>query len=306
MLRRLRPRLVHYSFMGSLPPDAAARPLWGWPQYLVSDQASSPRSAGSAPRPLAWRLLHLAKARLVGAGIRHFIAHSRFVERRLRRESLVPAAKLSLLYNPVNLDRFRPADAGERNRAKLELMGLAPGVRLVVFVGQIAEYKGIPQLLEAAPGVLAAHPEAVLALIGEGPLDSRVAQAAAREPRLLHLGRRPQVEHYLRAADLATFPSQWQEALGMSLAEAACCGLPLVATATGGIPELVRHGRTGLLVPPDDPAALGRALSRLLADDGLRDGMGRQAARVGRRMFDLHKVVAQTVELYTSLLNRRP
>jgi starch synthase len=93
------------------------------------------------------------------------------------------------------------------------------------------------------------------------------------------------VEDYLRASDFFAFPSVF-EALGISLVEAAACGLPSVGSRTGGIVDVIEDGVTGLLVPPADARALEDALETLLADPGRREEMGRRARERALRLFD--------------------
>ncbi len=301
LLRRFRPRLVHYRFMGLCPADAlAAKALVGC-KVLVADHSSGPRQGPAAPS-----LLEAAKRlrrRLFAARVDCYLAVSRYVARRLAEQAAVPPAKIRVVYNGVDLERFRPLPSPERARLRGELLGAGPGERLVVFVGQLSPDKGLDLLLEAAPAILA--PGGVrLVIIGAGPLEEPARQAAARlgRDRLLVLGLRDDVHLFLQAADLGVFPSVWQEAFGLTIAEAAACGLPVVASQVGGIPEVVAQGRTGLLIPPGDADSLARAVLDLLADEAARAQMAAQARQRAERLFDLGRAAAQTLALYQELL----
>ena len=103
--------------------------------------------------------------------------------------------------------------------------------------------------------------------------------------RVVFTGRVSNVPTFLRAADIFAFPSEF-EALGLSLVEACACGVPAVATRTGGIVDVIEDGRSGLLVPPGDPLALAAALRRLLTDEELREELGRRGRKVVCSRFD--------------------
>jgi glycosyltransferase involved in cell wall biosynthesis len=111
------------------------------------------------------------------------------------------------------------------------------------------------------------------------------------------------VADLLRLADLMVAPSRWAEAFALVLAEAAASGVPSVATHVGGIPEVVEHGVTGILVPPADPAALGRALAELLADPERRAAMGLAARQRACRLFSVDAMATATLGHYRRLLD---
>jgi glycosyltransferase involved in cell wall biosynthesis len=115
------------------------------------------------------------------------------------------------------------------------------------------------------------------------------------------LGPRVDVEQLLAASDLFVCPSVWDEALGFVNLEAMAAGLPVVATRMGGIPEAVRDGETGLLVPPRDAAALAAAVKSLLDDPGRREAMGRAGRRWVEQAFSIERTIDITMDLYCEL-----
>jgi glycosyltransferase involved in cell wall biosynthesis len=123
------------------------------------------------------------------------------------------------------------------------------------------------------------RPSVVLLLSGEGPERARI-EALVTElglgSRVRFVGTATPLVELLPLADLFVLPSE-TESFGLAALEALACGVPVVATAVGGIPEVVRDGETGLLVPPEDPAALARAIESLLADEPRRVTMARCA-----------------------------
>jgi glycosyltransferase involved in cell wall biosynthesis len=145
----------------------------------------------------------------------------------------------------------------------------------VVYASRLVAEKGVDPLLDAATLL----PAGVrLRMIGSGRLERQVrARVAAEDLSVDVLGPRPpaEVAAHLRGAAAAVLPALWWENCPMAVLEAAALGVPVVASAVGGIPELVEDGVTGLLVPPGDVAALAEALTRLVSDPD-------EAARLGR------------------------
>ncbi len=162
---------------------------------------------------------------------------------------------------PVSAPALPPA---RRSRDEVRAgLGLADGRPLVLAVGRLHPQKGYDVLLDAAASWTGGPPPLV-AIAGDGPLEAELAARirAQRLPVTL-LGRRDDVADLLAAADLVVLPSRW-EARSLTAQEALRAGTPLVATRTGGLPELL--GDAALLVPPGDAAALAAAVTDLLAD----------------------------------------
>lgn len=148
------------------------------------------------------------------------------------------------------------------------------GPRLAL-VGRLERTKGGHVLLAAMPAILAAHPTARLTVVGSGAMDEQLRRQAANlgvSPAVTFAGWCSPAETAatLAAADVAVVPSIWPEAFGLTALEALAAGCAVVASDRGGLPDLIRDGETGLLVPPDDPVALAGAVIRLLSDHELR------------------------------------
>jgi len=193
----------------------------------------------------------------------------------------------AVLPNGVDLARYRPPPDGTPVAAPADL-AIPAGVPVVTVVAALRPPKGHAVALAAWPAVLAAAPEARLLLVGSGPEESALraqARSLAIADRVVFAGLRGDVPQLLAASTLALLPT-WTEALPTALVEAAACGLPAVASAVGGVPEVVADGSSGLLVPPGDPAALAAAVTAVLRDDGRRTEMGRAARALAERRFD--------------------
>ncbi|TFC07358.1 glycogen synthase [Cryobacterium mannosilyticum] len=237
----------------------------------------------------------------------------------LRSYPALDEARVQTVYNGIDLDRWKPTVDHDIVRA----LGIDPDRPAVVFVGRITRQKGLPYLLRAA----AALPADVQLVLCAGAPDTpgilaevtAGVEALQRErtgvvwiDRLL-----PQHElaAVLTAGTVFVCPSVY-EPLGIVNLEAMACGLPVVGTATGGIPEVVADGVTGRLVPidqatdgtgtPIDPdrfvADLARTLTEVLSDPGLAARMGRAGRVRAEEMFSWSQIATRTREIYASLL----
>ena len=145
-------------------------------------------------------------------------------------------------------------------------MTCAPDARVLLAVCRLEPQKGLDVAVRALPDIRARHPEAELVVLGEGPQRSELERLAGELHVPVHLlGRVPDVAAWLRRAELLVHPARW-EGFGLALLEGMLASKPVVATNVSSIPEIVADGETGLLVAPDDPAALATAVIRVLDD----------------------------------------
>lgn len=197
---------------------------------------------------------------------RLFVANSEAVREQTVRREGVSRERIEVIPNAVDVERFRPAARGERERLRTRL-GIPATAPVIGCVANLRPIKGHDALLEAFAAVCVRMPEARLALVGEGPTEAALrgrAGVLGVLDRVHFLGPRGDVPELLRAFDLAVLASH-SEGLSNALLEAMASGLPTVATAVGGNPELLEDGALGLLVPPHDAAAMAAALGDLLA-----------------------------------------
>ncbi|MBZ5561097.1 MAG: glycosyltransferase [Acidobacteriia bacterium] len=223
--------------------------------------------------------------------------------RRLLIESGFPPAKVSRIYNGVDLDRYTNAPAG-RLRAEL---GLAENTPLVGMVGNIRPSKGYEYFIAAARKVADALPEVQLVAVGEvdpqigGRLVELVRQFGL-EKRFCFLGFRSDVEAVLRDLDVFVLSST-SEGLSIATIEAMAAGAPVVVTRCGGPEEIVEDGRTGCLVPPGDAAALASRIITLVKDRPLALAMSGTARREVQSKFSLAGMVREYEALYDRCLS---
>ena len=207
----------------------------------------------------------------------------------------------------VDTARFRPASDDERRALRVRY-GLPESAVIATYTGRLLRGKGLETLVDAFAAIAAEEPRAHLMIVGSGEGQSLSVEPELRESvrqrglgeRVSFTGRVDDVAERLRASDLFAFPSEF-EGLGISLVEAAACGLPAVGARTGGIVDVIEEGASGLLVPPRDASALASALRTLVADPERRRQMGRRAREVARDRFDLEDSVSRYVALFREL-----
>jgi glycosyltransferase involved in cell wall biosynthesis len=210
----------------------------------------------------------------------------------------VAAEKLSVIPNGVDVERFAAA------RATLQP---PPATQIVGFVGRLVEAKGGGILLRAARTVLAACPETLFVLAGDGPLRAGWEALAERSgicKRVLFLGVRNDMPGVYASLDMLVLPS-WEEASPMCVLEAMAAGKPIVATRVGAIPNLVIPGVTGFLVEPGDVPALSEAILKLLRDPALARRFGENGRLHVSRNFSAAAAAARYIELYDAALAMR-
>jgi len=210
-----------------------------------------------------------------------------------------PRAHVTVVPNGVDLGRFtaRPADPALRRA-----LGLPPDAAVVGYIGRLEHGKGPDVLLAAAERLTLKLPAATLLFVGDGPLrPALAARAAANGVRVVFAGQRADVPALLRVCDVIAVPSR-QEAFGRIIIEAMASGVPVVASAVGGIPEVCADRLTGLLVPPEDPDALATALASTLSDTAATAARVQAAAADVAARFDIHTHAERVHAVYETVL----
>ncbi|MFI6881065.1 glycosyltransferase [Streptomyces sp. NPDC050400] len=204
-------------------------------------------------------------------------------------------AQWRLVPNGVDLDRFGPQGPSAPVRA-----ADSPTGPLVVCVGRLCRQKGQDVLVEAWPEVLRTLPRARLVLVGDGPDAQRLRAAAPAS--VTFAGAVDDPAPWYRAADLVVMPSRW-EGIALAPLEAMACGSPVLVTDVDGARESLPAGAADrCLTPPDDPAALARALVGLLGDAEDLRTLGRDARRHVRAHHDVRHTAAAVAQVYGELL----
>jgi glycosyltransferase involved in cell wall biosynthesis len=211
------------------------------------------------------------------------------------------SGKVQVVHNGVDLDRFSEVAGGSVDRRRL---GVSEGAKLVTYVGRVEEAKGVDLLLQAAELVSRSVADVRFLIVGDGPQRPPLeAWCRRRSLPVTFFGRRSDVPEFLSLCEAVVLPSR-HEGFGRILIEAMAAGVPVVATAVGGVPEVCESGKTGLLVPPEDPAALAEAIIDTLTNETATQTRAAQAKAEVRARFSLDQHVASIMRLYDSLLGR--
>ncbi len=238
------------------------------------------------------------------------IANSRSTEAFQRRINGVSADKIRSIHCFVDLDRFAHPPANSRRRIRGEL-GLKPENFVVCVIGEVIQRKGHRYLFEALPELIRRIPDLKLVIIGRFHRDEsyvrKLRQFQLRQG-LLHrvkwLGRRNNVPEYLAAMDLLVVPSI-EEPLGLVAVEAQAAGIPVIASATGGLPEIIDNRRTGVLVPPRNPEALVQAIDQLYCDPELRKSLSTAGRDSAFAKFATDRLSDEVVQIYEHLVRKK-
>jgi glycosyltransferase involved in cell wall biosynthesis len=311
VLRRFRPDVVHVKiFLTQLSPlilpvlrgvPALYHAVWyravcPTGTKLLPDGAACAHPAGAAclregclpPRDWAPLMLQMAMWRRWRGAFDLVVANSAATRAQLLAGGIGP---VEIIWNGVRPRPMRPP---------------LPAEPLAVFAGRLVREKGVDLLLWAFATVAARLPAARLLIIGEGPERAALERLTAElglAGRVELTGRldRDELERRCAAAWLQAVPSRWDEPFGIVAAEAAMRGTAVVASGSGGLGEIVEDGRTGLLVPPGDVAALAEALLALLGDRERAEELGRRGHERARAEFNEETVADKFLACYRTI-----
>lgn len=234
---------------------------------------------------------------------RHIAVARDGMDIRLSRERYAPE-KMLLIPNGVPIPPAVPNEAG-RQRVRAEF-GVAADTLLLGTVGRVVEAKGYGHLIEAMRILLPLHPGLKWIAVGDGDLRGELmaaASAAGLDGSVIWAGRRGDIDDLLAAMDVWIMSSV-REGLPVALLEAMAAARPIVATRVGGIPDAVRDGCEGLLVPAADPIALAEAVSRVLADPGLASRLASAARERAVAEYGIASVAARIEGVYREELTK--
>lgn len=301
-IRRERINVVHTHFspvchFGNLAAWLVGVPGRFWHIHSMS---------GITPN-LPASLRHVASQRLSARLVVRIFSDSEAIREDFSRLG-VPYGKVAVLPIGIDVGQFHlNGAAGTRARIRSSL-GVPNGATLVGTVSRAEPVKGLEYLVEAAAQVAAVRPDVQWLVVGGGSQMQELhglADVLGVAQRMIFEGIREDVPEVLQAMDIFVLPSL-SEGFPLAAMEAMASGLPVVCSRVGGLPELVSHEETGLLVPPGDATALAEGVLRLVADGTLRQRLaGRASLEVGRydnvalcdRLFDVYEetVVAPVV-----------
>ena len=279
-LRQTRPTILHtWMFHANIPGRLLGR-LAGVPTIISSERTMG--QEGSVRR-----LLNRVTGRLAD----RIICVSQNVADFAAKEIGLPADRLVVIPNGIDTSVFRPALAPSTK---------ATGQLTIGYVGRLQKVKGVHFLIDAFARLVSEYPHLQLQLVGDGSERAALAQQAQAlgvSDNIHFLGIRADMPALYPTFDLFVLPSLWEGMPNVAL-EAMACGVPVIATNTGGTPEVVQTGRSGILVAPGDVTALYEAMAMLIADAEMQCRLAQAGRRFVEQTFSINQTVASTVTLY--------
>ena len=207
----------------------------------------------------------------------HVVTTGEALREQLIRDNSLPPSQVTSVPTGIDPDRFPPTDATKRRARRMEL-GLPPEAPIVGIVATLRSWKGHRYLIEALAAL--PSPDTRLVIVGDGPQRSALeaqADALGLRSRIVFAGNCDDVSPWLQSLDVFALPSYANEGVPQALLQAMFTALSAVTTDAGAIPEIAIDGKTALVVPRENAAALAAALGRLLADSALAERLGRAA-----------------------------
>ena len=239
--------------------------------------------------------------------VARYIAVSEALRQELADRGINPE-KIVTIYNGIDTRKFAVNMPGEKARCRkgegmpslLNFSGLKVGT-----AGRLVFHKGFDLFIRAAARVAQHYPDVRFFIAGEGPERAKLeslCEILNMRSKLFFLGHVSRMPVYLSSLDLYVQPSR-SEGLSLSLLEAGAAGLPLIASAVGGIPEIIQHGKTGILVPAEDVVALEKAISWLISQPESREKLGLGAAVDVKSRFAEEKMLKETEKVYEEIVD---
>jgi glycosyltransferase involved in cell wall biosynthesis len=321
-VQRLRALGLPVDVLDATDDEVAVRDLAGWLRHNEIDlvhahmfraEVIGTRAALAAGTPVIMATVHSSRVRSqediaqladLTPRMDRLIVPSKSIEQKVRGEGR-EGARFAVIPNGVDLERFATPLPVCGMRDEFGIPRRAP---LIGVVARLEPEKGHRFLIDAMPAILATAPDAWLAIVGEGSeADALRAQSASLgrsiSERIVFTGRRDDVSALTADLTVAALPSL-REAQGISILEAMARRRPVVASAVGGIPEVITDGVDGLLVPPADSPALATAIGSLLTDSALCERIGEAGYRTVAERFSIDAQVKQIEVLYDEELAR--
>lgn len=236
------------------------------------------------------------------------ITNSQFLKKELPNIYAIPKERIHVVYNGVDLQTFCPRNS---KNVILKKHGLDPKSLIILYLGGFRPVKGPLYIIKAIEKIHKENKDIKILFVGgKNPLDIRHQEAMMkltrelRENGSIHMIENiphVQLPDYYSAADAVVVPSIY-DAFPKVILEAMACGTPVVASAVGGIQELISHGKTGILVKPADPEELAEAITAIVSDPELRNKISDDAKKMVKERFTWEHVAENTLAVYEKLL----
>jgi len=240
----------------------------------------------------------LSRWKYRNAAVDRIVAISESVQKVLR-ENGVSKETISIIYSCIDRNKFDTLNRDPTIRAK---WNIPQDSILIGMIAAFDNYKDYPTFLKAASLALGNRPDLYFLAIGEGELKESMQELAQElniADRVIFTGFQPEIEKILSSLDIFVLASK-KEGLGTSILEAMAAGVPVIGTASGGIPELIKDGENGLLVPPSNPEKLKDAILKLANSPELRFRMAERGKSEAQK-FDKEIMISKYIELIQEL-----
>ncbi|MHB9093771.1 MAG: glycosyltransferase family 4 protein [Eubacteriales bacterium] len=245
------------------------------------------------------------------------LVYSKFMRDRLIKQFPSAADRFHFIHLATEPGRFKPRwEVSVKKKTDLfkKRLGIPENDKVILFAGRVIPKKGVHILLEAMEHLLMEYPQCCLVIVGSGWFGSTRPSPYIRElhQRAVKIAKNIRFTNYVRSADLPIYfamadafvcPSQWDEPFGLVNVEAMASGVPVVASARGGIPEIVTDGVNGFLVQDEgSPEAFVRALLKLLKNPGLAKSFGISGRKTVEEYFNWQRAGQELSNMYETLL----
>lgn len=306
--RKIAPQIVHTRGWSTIDAVFAAK-LAGAPRIVHGEHGREHVDADGTN----WKRNNIR--RVVGHMVDRYVVVCDFFRPWLKASCGVRERKIVYIPNGVDTNKFFPPPSQAEalghstpiptpDKSKLRLkLGLPRDAVLIGSIGRLDPVKDFPTLLKAFQQLLSTATDAKLVIVGDGPIRPQLAELCrtlALDSSVHWLGERSDIPELLRCFDVFVQTSIF-EGMSNTILEAMASGLPIVATNTGGNPELISNGRNGMLVPVGSPEKLTATLSLLMSDQSLRLRYGSASRSLVENQFDLSQMAQRYAAMYESL-----
>lgn len=229
---------------------------------------------------------------------KHLAITGEAVRQMLHQQSQIPLAQMTSVPTGIDLDYYKPALTNPAIRDQLDITEDTP---LIGILAALRSWKGQRTLMEALSIVHKTHPAAHLVLIGDGPIKPGLIEFAQQHnvSKQVHfVGHQTNTAEWLNALDIFALPSYANEGVPQGLMQAMACQKACISTPIGGIPDVLHHQQTGLLVQPKDPAALANAIIELLEQPDLRQQLAQNAYHYAQQHFSLDTMLDKMEHIF--------
>lgn len=229
------------------------------------------------------------------------VAVSRSVSESLRRYEKIHPKRIKIVVNGIDPEKFRNKGSGKALR---EVLGIPRRDSIVAIIARLCDYKNHENLIRALSIAHRENPCITLLIVGDGPIREELetlTRCLDLGNKVIFTGVRQDIPDILHTADIAALCSYY-EGTSITLLEAMAAGKPVIASRIAGNPDVVEDGKTGILVSPDDPEEIARAIIRLVNSPSLRDEMGNAGYQRCLKHYTLRRMVQEYETLYDQIL----